>query len=182
MTAKEFVKKAILAATAKTAYIKGGFGYTMTPKNKQRVIDAYSFNKKRADTINTLSADTFGFDCICLVKSILWGWNGDTAKEYGGAVYKSNGVPDSTIEAVRKKCSSVSSDFSRIQPGEILFSGTEHVGIYIGNGFAVEATTAYSKQGGVFLSKVDNLGTEKCGNHRTWECHGFLPYVEYTEV
>lgn len=44
--------------------------------------------------INAASADTFGFDCVCLIKGVLWGWHGDKNAVYGGATYTSNGVPD----------------------------------------------------------------------------------------
>ena len=34
--------------------------------------------------INAASADTFGFDCVCLIKGLLWGWCGDKSKTYEG--------------------------------------------------------------------------------------------------
>ena len=32
----------------------------------------------------------YGFDCVNLIKGVLWGWSGDASKTYGGAAYKSN--------------------------------------------------------------------------------------------
>ena len=37
--------------------------------------------------INSASSDTFGFDCVCLIKGILWGWNGNLNHVYGGATF-----------------------------------------------------------------------------------------------
>ena len=36
----------------------------------------------------------FGFDCVCLIKSLLWGWNGNEKLPHGGAVYESRGLYD----------------------------------------------------------------------------------------
>ena len=35
----------------------------------------------------------YGFDCVCLIKGVLWGWSGNAAKPYGGAAYASNAFP-----------------------------------------------------------------------------------------
>ena len=94
MKSNEFLDKLRLAESCKTIYIKGCFGAPMTPANKKRYTNNLPYNNNRAAMINACSADTFGFDCVCLIKGILWGWNADKNKVYGGAVYKSNGVPD----------------------------------------------------------------------------------------
>ena len=74
----------------------GCFGAPMNATNKQRYTQNSSFNQQadRTAKINAASADTFGFDCVCLIKGILWGWNGNTNAVYGGATYASNGVSD----------------------------------------------------------------------------------------
>ena len=65
-----------------------------------------SYNKAaaRVKMINAASEDTFGFDCVCLIKGILWGWNGDKNATYGGAKYASNNVPDLGADSMIKKC------------------------------------------------------------------------------
>ncbi len=80
MKAKEFVDKLVnIARNYKTLYVMGCFGAPMTEANKRRYTQNHPYNKQAARTamINAASADTFGFDCVCLIKGVLWGWNGD---------------------------------------------------------------------------------------------------------
>ena len=87
MTNNEFVKNAKdIANNYKTLYVLGCFGSPMNATNKKRYTSNYSYNKSRASIINAASSDTFGFDCVCLIKGILWGWNGNANKTYGGAI------------------------------------------------------------------------------------------------
>ena len=69
MNNTEFANKLKDAATNyKTLYVMGCFGAPMTKANKERYINAYAYNQKadRREMINKASADTFGFDCVCL--------------------------------------------------------------------------------------------------------------------
>lgn len=181
MKSTEFVAMAKKIATEyKTLYVMGCFGSPMTAKNKQRFTQNHSYNKKAARTklIKAASASTFGFDCVCLVKSILWGWNGNSKDTYGGAVYKSNGVPDVSADDMMKYCTDVSTNFSNIQVGEILhMSG--HVGIYIGDGLAVECTPIWKD--GVQITAVGNLGNKSGYKTRTWTNHGKCKFIEYVD-
>ena len=121
-TAKELAAAAkSVAQDYKTLYVMGCFGAPMTAKNKARYTKENTYNRDNAATINAASADTFGFDCGCLIKGLLWGWNGDTSKVYGGAAYKSNGVPDKDADQMIALCSEVSTDFSRIEVGEMVW-------------------------------------------------------------
>lgn len=75
MTSAEFVKRLKAAATdCKTLYVMGCFGAPMNSANKKRYTANHSYNKQAARTamINAAKADTFGFDCVCLIKGILW--------------------------------------------------------------------------------------------------------------
>lgn len=179
MKSTEFVAMAKKIATDyKTLYVMGCFGSPMTAKNKQRFTHNHSYNEKPARTklIEAASASTFGFDCVCLVKAILWGWSGNAKSTYGGAVYKSNGVPDVGADEMMKYCTDVSTDFKNIQIGEILhMSG--HVGIYIGDGLAVECTPIWKD--GVQITAVGNIGKKAGYNTRTWTNHGKSKFVEY---
>ena len=109
-----------VARNHKSVYVNGAFGWPMTEANKQRALNAYAFNRKavRKAAIQAASANTFGFDCICFIKALLWGWEGATGKEYGGAKYQSNGVPDIGEKAMLNACADVNADFSKIQVGE----------------------------------------------------------------
>ena len=97
MKASDFVAKLKdIATNYKTLYVMGCIGAPMTTANKKRYINHHPYNKQasRVKLINAASADTFGFDCVCLIKSVLWGWSGDKSKIYGGAKYATNSVPD----------------------------------------------------------------------------------------
>ncbi len=180
MKAEEFVSRLKDAATNyDTVYVMGCFGAPITEKTLPRYIDKYSYNRKngRDQKLRELvGKGYFGFDCICLIKGILWGWTGDEKHEYGGAVYKSSGVDDITLERMLDICTHVSDDFSSLLPGEYLFTDG-HCGIYIGNGLAVEATPAFA--GGVQLTAVSNMGKLEGYPSRKWQKHGKLPYIEY---
>lgn len=167
-----------IATKYKTLYIMGCFGSPMNATNKNRYCNNHSYNKQSARTnkIRNASSDTFGFDCVCLIKGILWGWKGNINATYGGAVYASNGVPDVNADGIMKYCNNVSSNFSNIEVGEIVhMSG--HVGIYIGDGLAVECTPIWKD--GVQITAVGNIGRKNGYNTRTWVNHGKLKYVSY---
>lgn len=177
-TAKELAMAAeAVAKNYKTLYIMGCFGAPMNDKNKARYTKNHSYNKDATRTamIKAASADTFGFDCVCLIKGLLWGWSGDTSKTYGGAKYASNDVPDIGADAMIKKCSDVSTDFSKIEVGEAVWK-SGHIGIYIGNGLAVECTPSWDN-----CVQITACNCYKTGyNRRVWTKHGKLPYVTYT--
>ena len=178
-TAKELAAACVdVAKNHKTLYVLGCFGWPMTEERKQRAKSAQSYNRKpdRAAKIDAATADTFGFDCVCFIKALLWGWNGDTSLNYGGAKYGSNGVPDIDESARLNACSDVSTNFSNISVGEAVWM-PGHIGIYIGDGLAVECTPIWKD--GVQITAVHNIGTKSGYNGRTWTKHGKLPYVTY---
>lgn len=180
MKASELVSKALsIAKNRKTLYVMGCFGAPMTAANKKRYTTNHSYNKAaaRVKMINAASADTFGFDCVCLIKGILWGWNGDQNKTYGGAVYASNGVPDIGADQMITKCPDASTTgWASMEPGEVVWT-TGHIGIYIGDGLAVECTPKWKNC--VQITAVANIGSKGGYNARTWKKHGHIPYVEY---
>lgn len=164
-----------VANNYKTLYVMGCFGAPMTDGNKVRYINHHTYNQSvaRKTMINAASDDTFGFDCVCLIKGLLWGWSGDKSKIYGGASYGTNGVPDVSADGIIGLCKDVSTDFSKIQVGELLWM-SGHVGIYIGDGQAVECTPAWKNC--VQVTTVKNI---KSGTGHKWTKHGKLPYVSY---
>jgi hypothetical protein len=157
----------------------GCFGAPMTSANKTRYCNNHSYNKKASRTkmIQGASADTFGFDCVCLIKAILWGWNGNTKATYGGAKYKSNGVPDINADTMITKCSNISTNFSKIEIGEAVWM-KGHIGVYIGDGLAVECTPSWNNKVQITACNCSKAGY----NRRNWTKHGKLPYVEYLAV
>ncbi len=152
MDLDEFIAKLNLALNSKTQYKKSGWG--------------------------NHNEDTWYFDCVCLIKGILWGWNGDFSKKRGGAVYKSNNVPDIGADTIINKCTNISSDFSKIEKGELVWL-KGHVGIYVGNGEVIEATAAWTNN--VLKSQIAKDGTRSRNGKKVykWLKHGYLPYVNY---
>ena len=176
----DFVQKAKTVATDySTLYVMGCFGSPMTASNKTRFSSNHSYNKKpeRTEMIKAAKASTFGFDCVGLIKGILWGWSGKKTSVYGGAAYQSNGVPDKNANQMIDLCANVSTNFENIVPGEVVWM-KDHIGIYIGDGLAVESTPRWNN--GVQITAVHNIGKKSGYNGRTWTKHGKLPYVVYT--
>ena len=183
ITSNEFTQKLIDAAkNHKTVYANGMFGHLVTEEiisQKTQQLPGWYTASRQAELRELIGSEYFGFDCVCLVKGILWGWNGDASKKYGGAVYQSSGVPDITEGQMINVCSGVSSDFSSLVPGEFLWM-QGHCGIYIGDGLAVECTPKWDNC--VQITAVGNLGSKSGYNSRTWTKHGKLPYVEYVQA
>lgn len=173
----EFVNKLKDVATNyKTLYVMGCFGAPMTASNKKRYCNNYSYNRQasRQKLINEASEDTFGFDCVCLIKGILWGWSGNKSAIYGGASYAVNGVPDIGSDTMITRCSSISTDFTKIEIGEAVWC-RGHIGVYIGNGLAVECTPEWNNCVQITACNRDIPGY----NRRDWTKHGKLPYIQY---
>lgn len=180
MTGFELAEKAVnIAKNYKTLYVMGCFGAPMTPSNKARYTKNHSYNMQASRTamINAASADTFGFDCVCLIKGILWGWKGELNSYYGGAKYASNGVPDYSANGMISICKNVSTDFSKIEIGEAVWLDG-HIGIYVGDGLAVECTPKWQNK--VQITAVGNIGSKSGYNTRTWTKHGKMPWVDYS--
>ena len=66
-----------IATNYKTLYILGCFGAPLNNSNKQRYTNNYGYNKNSTRNYKILNSSsyTFGFDCVCLIKGILfWKW------------------------------------------------------------------------------------------------------------
>lgn len=175
MTSTELAAKCLdVARNYRTLYVNGCFGAPLSPAYRERYCGGVS--EARAAKIRASDGDTFGFDCVCLIKGILWGWRGDKNHQYGGAVYASNGVPDIGTGQIIGVCSDVSTDFGNIAVGELLWM-EGHVGIYVGDGLAVECTSKWDDCVQVTACNRDIAGY----NRRNWTKHGRLPYVSYEE-
>ena len=177
MTNKEFVDKLLKAVNCKTLYVMGCFGAPLGyGNNRTRYKNNHSYNKQysRQHMIDKASGDTFGFDCVCLGKGILWGWNGDKSRIYGGASYASNGVADFGADSTESYCTSWSTDFSNVEIGEWLWM-PGHVGYYIGDGLCVECSPAWKNC--VQITTVNNIKSGSPG--RRWTAHGKIKYLTY---
>lgn len=174
----EFVQKLKnIATNYKTLYVMGCFGAPMTAANKTKYCNNHSYNKasNRQAMIKAASSDTFGFDCVNLIKGVLWGWNGTKNSSYGGAKYATNNVPDISADAMITKCSGLSTNFSNIEVGEAVWC-KGHIGVYIGDGLAVECSPKWKN-----CVQITACNCNKSGyNRRNWTKHGKLPYISYT--
>lgn len=180
MNNRNFADRAAdVARHYKTIYAAGAYGHIMTEENKKMLFKISSDNRRSnsANRIQNASDKTFAFDSCGLINGLLWGWHGDENENIGGAVYKKNGIPDMSAADIIKSCYDVSVNFVNMLPGEILWT---HgcVGIYIGNGLAVECSMLGKCD--VQITYVANIaiGTgKKCA--RKWIKHGKLKYVKY---
>ena len=162
-----------------TVYMKGVFGapvteYTLRVKSAQ--YPEWYTKSKLKELEKLIGKNYFGFDCVCLVKGILWGWNGNSDHIYGGATYGSGGVADLGVEPMANICSELTDDFSVIQKGELLFM-PGHVGVYLGDGLCCECTPIW--ENGVQITGVRNVGAPAGYNMRTWKTHGKHPAIRY---
>lgn len=162
----KFVNELKNISKQKTLYVMGSFGSPLTPANKIRYTNNHEYNRQssRFSMIKSASSDTFAFDCVGLIKGVLWGWNGSN-EVYGGAKYASNGVPDINADTLIKQCKNVSTDFSNIEIGEAVWI-PGHIGVYVGDGKVIECTPQW-RNGVQVTSK------------RKWHKHGKLPYITY---
>ena len=182
MKSSVFVEKLVdVAENYKTLYVMGCFGAPLNGANVSRYCTNHDYNKQAARTAMIKAAanktpPVFGFDCVCLIKGILWGWNGDASRTYGGAGYAINGVPDIGADSMIKTCSGLSTDFSGIVPGEAVWL-KGHIGVYIGGGKVVECTPAFANK--VQITACLNIGPIAGMSGRRWTKHGKLPYIEY---
>ena len=175
LKANNFVSKLYdIATTKKTVYAWGMFGSVITKARvdaKAKQYPSWYTDRKIASVFTPLygsNPPVWGFDCIGLIKGVLWGWNGDSSKVYGGATYACNSVPDLSADSMIGRCHEVSSNFSSISTGEYLWM-KGHCGIYIGNGRVVESTPNWAN--GVQVTAL---------SARKWLKHGKLPWVEYS--
>lgn len=166
----EFVKKLHEVVQKKTVYMWGTFGAEVTEKligNKAKQYPSWYSSSKQRNLKTLIGKGYFAFDCIGLIKAILWGWDGSIKTANGGAVYLSNDVPDTNANGFINICKNVSSDFNELDIGEVVWM-SGHIGVYIGNGNVIEATPSWKN--GVQITKLLS---------RKWIKHGQIPYIEY---
>ncbi len=168
-----------------TAYMLGPWGW---PANDKMITRATTqggnakTNQQWLAKANAIKGRGFIFDCVGLIKGILWGWCGDLSRTYGGAGYACNGVPDYDAKKMIDHCLEVSTDFTTIVPGEAVWMDG-HIGVYVGEGKVVEATPKWL--GGVQRSTCSNVSAKlipSTAGTRRWTKHGKLPWVDYSAM
>lgn len=134
---------------------------------------------------------TWSCDCLGFVHTLINGFCGNINFNPGGGAVMDDFVNYSDEETtIYKYCKNVTSDFTVLLPGEILYM-RGHVGLYIGNCepfhdgriFNVAECCYSSFGGGGMLTYVDPDGTRR--NHKngstagSWLKHGECIRVEY---
>ena len=166
----------------KTVYMWGVFGSPVNESiiaGKTKQYPAWYTAARQAEFRKLIGQGYFGFDCVNLIKGLLWGWNGDASKPNGGAGYNTNGVPDINADQMINACRNVSVDFSKIEAGEAVWM-KGHIGVYIGGGKVIECTPSWSNN--VQITAVRNIGSIVGFNSRQWTSHGKLPYIVYESI
>lgn len=164
MTDKELQARALdIVNNYKTCYLYGGTGQLITNEiiaQKAKQLPSW-YTTARITALKKLVGSYYGFDCVNLIKAILWGW----AKGIMG-IYNSNTVPDTNANGFIELCENVSTNMKDIKPMELIwFDG--HVGLYLGEGKCVECSPSLNKVA------ITNLSYQK-----KWCKHGELPWIE----
>ena len=112
-------------------------------------------------------------DCSGLIKGLLWGYPNNGR-------YGNNGIPDINADTMINQCSHVTTDFSKLQKGWLVWT-KGHIGIYVGNGIVVESSPIWENG----IQRTYPKGCEKSNTYglkqRQWtKCGQFDKYVDYT--
>ena len=135
--------------------------------------------------------DILWADCNNLVKATIWGKA--TIPEKSKNIYAPGryGLNDITCEALIGSCSDISTDFSKMTPGECMYMDG-HIGTYVGDFEftwdgkkwqcnVIEATAAFEH--GIIATYVDANGNRTNGKGGAgggkWLKHGKLPWIDY---
>lgn len=181
MTAKEFIEQVKKVQKTKTVYMWGTYGQVLTN-------DLIDYKAKQYPSKNTparvarhkklVGQGYSAWDCVGLIKGILWGW-----EEGKSPKYKGTEVPDVGSDSMYKNyTTNQSTDFKNILPGEVVwFAG--HIGVYIGEGLVIEATSRATDgfTDNVCISALGNIGKVPGYPVRSWTHHGRLKWVEHEE-
>ncbi len=161
----DLVQWAIEAHNDKWGYVMGTFGLVLTEslleaKIRQLPDDILPYEDFiRANYIGRRTAD-----CIGLIKSYSW-YDVDTGK----INYGSNGMPDVGADGIYRNAREKGPISTMPEIPGLLVHSDGHIGIYIGDGYAIEAMgTRY----GVVKTRVAN---------RNWTGWCKNPYINYVE-
>ena len=174
MTNYEFVEKLLEVTKYKTKYAKGTFGQNATDSFINKKAKQYPewYSASRVNSLKALPDDTKLFDCVGLIKGVMWG--------FPNIVYTSNGVKDYNDQTIYDASTNKSTNFADLQVGDLLWI-KGHVGVAIGDYKAIECTNAWS--GTVQITGIGNFNRSFAGlNVRKWTSHAKLPFITYVET
>lgn len=161
----DLVQWAIAAYEADWGYVMGTFGQVLTvdllEAKLQQLPDAIGPYEDfiRANYLGVRTAD-----CIGLIKGYSW-----YDPETGNINYGSNGMPDVGADQIYAQATEKGSMSTMPEIPGLILHANGHVGIYIGNGYAIEAMG--TKYGVVKTAVASRNWTGWCKN----------PYINYIE-
>ena len=170
MNNKEFANKAKKLSQQKTAYMLGAFCWSATENNIKRLLNQYEENYSWLWKANSIKGQGYIGDCVGIIKGLLWGFDFDMDKSYGGSIYCSNGVPDIDADTMISRCSNVTTNLNNAIEGEVVWM-PNHIGIVISSTQVVECTPVGSC--GVQITNLHDRG---------WQKKGRLPWVDYSST
>ena len=171
MTNTEFCEALRAVLKVKTKYAKGGYGCYSSQENVNflsRLYPTWYHTKRRKDL---LGSGAYLFDCVCFIKSVVNGWNGDISDHFGGSK-PGQVLADVGTETIMHEpyANHRGTSFTSLKPGNILHK-EGHVGVYIGQSQVIECCWDDSG-GGVRISDFDG----------SWDSHARLACIDYTEA
>lgn len=181
MKLSTFMGKLHTASVLKTVYCLGMYGHYLTPVILAAKIKQYPawYTAARISRLSALTMKGyFCFDCVNMIKGILWGWWGDNDSPTGGANYGTHGVPDTNANGYFARCKNKSTNFKNITVGAMVWI-EGHIGVYKGNGEVYETT--YRWDDGVQITGMHNLGDYRTKSRR-WASWGLSPDIDYASV
>lgn len=160
----DLVEWAKMAWENQWGYVWGTFGYILTEEQLAGKLEQYpDALGEYEDLIREKWMGRRVVDCVGLIKSYGW-YDPDT----GGIEYGSGDMPDTGTDGMWD-AAQVKGDIGTMpdEPGILVYSTAGHIGVYIGDGIAVEAI---SHEGGVVKTKVAD---------RPWTGWLQCPYIRY---
>lgn len=164
----DLVQWAISACNSGWGYVMGTFGQVLTvdllEAKLAQLPDAIGPYEDyiRANYLGVRTAD-----CIGLIKGYSW-----YDPETGNINYKSNGMPDVGADQIYNQATERGSMAAMPEIPGLILHASGHVGIYIGNGYAIEAR---GTQYGVVKTAVASR------NWTGWCKNPYINYIEETE-
>lgn len=147
MKLSQFISLLHEAYASRNIYVHGGFGVNLSDeKQLVRHIKLNEYNRQNESAIRKAAEQhppVYGFDCIGLIKGILWGWCNHATGTYGGAVYTSNSLTDCNVDRFVTCYVEYEENLEYAIPtvGDVVWSKErDHIAVYLGHGLVVEAT------------------------------------------
>lgn len=147
-----------------------------------------TWNNQPGRNLGYYDGTSISFDCWNLIKAIIWDNNIDQNYTVGycASPDPSTGLADldgnGIIAACLPNVSTDFSDLSAIPPGAfLLWQGSSHAGLYLGNGKCLESTVSWGANG-VTYSDVSTTGARSHNGvvSGAWVKWGIMPWIDYS--